>query len=704
MSTKKGGDLKHEVFSKILSIGYELETSSISKLTLLPNTNILLNTDVNTNDYKKIQETPPTEDPTDDEYHLRRNERIEYDIYSTEGIHLENPTVDVNSNFLVTNDMTDTPLTNYLTERCENNEKENILTGLRTANPGVTIDDEDDMEGFEDDVFELAKDFKNELYTFVLHPTNEFDVSGNEYKIHFEMSGQKDCGMFSGTEWIFTYYNPQMGENIIMDTFVNVIRNLQLHFSKLVLEGTGSLERSLPGISWVRPKVPDPETRKLFRYPESNLYYLQTHFIDEEHFLEDICVVPQMTFACKSEDLVDICKELVRDTVRTFGDYTKLSVERIEVMDNLDMCIERLFDEYNKMPPEKTETTTEMKEPESVSVKEEFSEEREPELFKSIKSCIFLFLFKLYQYYNNYLQDPSVKSNSDNKKYLKDTLFINSRHCNYALYMELKRLVRMYFPNTTETNVIDIIQRLIVNQKVLDEFLVEDNSFVRKNAFKYKKNVLDKANKNYGDPHYSLISYLEYFEDPLEELELTEDVPEEKIEKVHDWLKYNNVDIYSSAMPIRNGILLVEVRSFARMLSTFVSSIPDVPLYESIISGACSRITKKETFNQRSFSMKTLTTFADVYQGVRTVSDKDLTSDVPYIPDDISEITKKSSKKTSKKHKADDATSESSKGKRSTKKNRKEKTIKRKPRDEISEISSNNSSHKSSDRKTRRKT
>ena len=54
-----GGDIdKHNVFRKILSIGYELETQSLAKFTLITTDNekeyILLNTDTNSKDYEKM--------------------------------------------------------------------------------------------------------------------------------------------------------------------------------------------------------------------------------------------------------------------------------------------------------------------------------------------------------------------------------------------------------------------------------------------------------------------------------------------------------------------------------------------------------------------------------------------------------------------------------------------------------------------------
>jgi hypothetical protein len=430
---KKGGNLRHEIFSKILSIGYELETSNLSKLTLLPNSKILLNTDVTSEFYSHITNEPIDPD-IDDIYKLRRNEKVEYEIYTSESLKNSTLEVDNNSKFLVTNDIADNNLTKYLTKLCDKEEKKIIKDTLKYSKEDRDDDEEDDDEDEdyydnndydEDDIYEIAKEFKNDLYSFHLFTSN-----GNEtYKINFETSNKKECGIFSGTEWIFTYYKPNVGKNIILDTFVNVIKNLKYHFDNLVFLGDGELEMSINDKKTEKSIIPNPERRKLFHYPETNMYYLQSHFIDEEQTIDDVCLVPQMTFACKVSDVIDISKELIRDTLKIFKDYFSLAGRCLDIIERIELCIEELFFDYNK----------------KMSRDEKMNEEREPEVLKLIKSYLFLLLFKLHQYYNSYLPNPKIKA-----KYLKNTLFINSRHSNYALYLEIKRCLKLYFPSFSE--------------------------------------------------------------------------------------------------------------------------------------------------------------------------------------------------------------------------------------------------------------
>ena len=42
-----------------------------------------------------------------------------------------------------------------------------------------------------------------------------------------------DCGTHSNVEWVFTYYRPQQSGNIIINTFLNMIKNLLRHLSDL---------------------------------------------------------------------------------------------------------------------------------------------------------------------------------------------------------------------------------------------------------------------------------------------------------------------------------------------------------------------------------------------------------------------------------------------------------------------------------------
>jgi hypothetical protein len=147
---KYGGDIHNrEAFKHILSIGYELETSSLSKLTLISETtdkgeSILLNTDTARKDLdifmKKIQTSEDTiSEEEDDDYILRQEETMDFPVYNYKY------EKDKNVSFLVTNDIVDSPFVKFLNSKCS----------------GVQEELEVIMDNF------VPSDIKNELYHFI---------------------------------------------------------------------------------------------------------------------------------------------------------------------------------------------------------------------------------------------------------------------------------------------------------------------------------------------------------------------------------------------------------------------------------------------------------------------------------------------------------------------------------------------------------
>ena len=605
---KRGGDINpNNIFKKILSIGYELETSLLAKLSMIENSEdgepILFNTDSLTKDYEIIKRIQ-NNDYTNEEYEYYANrveEFVETELYTTaslnqrrikighievsdvnfRGHNLEDAKRDVpfqnfdglnkknklieypDSTFLVSNDLSETSFIKYLKSICNLN------------------DNNDDGEDLID---------KNDLYTFDTE-------NGEKYKINFETWQHKHCGMFSDVEWIFTYYNPILSKNIILDTFINVAKNLILHLNSLEKQKGNLVVNFFENDKEI---VKMPVNRILYNLPNTNLYYLQTHYINEELDIDDICFVPQMTFSCRNKDLIDILKELTKDNIKIFENNVRLSNDRMQIIERIENCINNLFQNYNK----------------SVSDEHKIKEYKNKNLVKSMKNYIFMILFKLDRYFNNYLQDEKVISKSKTAKYLKDTLFYNSRHTNYELYKSLKQTVSEYFSGSLNNNdIVLIIQRLIIQQSVLDKFLITDLKHVRKNAFSIT-NRLDKQNKHYGDPFFSLVSYFDFFEDPIDNPERY-DVNDQPF---NDWLQYSAVDIYSSTSEIKNDIVLVEMRSFSRTLISYIYNF-SYELNDNMTNGICNRITRKSQPDASGgISVRTLKQFISIYDNIQQIN------------------------------------------------------------------------------------
>jgi hypothetical protein len=568
--TKKiyGGDIYSEnnILRNILSIGYELETQNLSKFTLTTNSdgeeNVLLNTNAVAKDYEKLK---ANEEDTE--------ELFEIDCYTTSSLNKyamskskKKPKLSVNKNtvFLVANDMASSPFSKYLNSYCNLNTK--------TTTP------DDDSDDSEDELID-----KDELYTFET-------VEGDTYYLNFEINPKQDCGLFADVEWIMTYYEPKRSKNIIIDTFVNVIKNLLYHLNSLEKTSGKLIMHFDENDTEIMER---PEFRTLYHLPDTNLYYMETILSNEKLDLDDICLVPQMTFSCKIKDVVDIFKELIKDDIKLIKNYAIISEARLKLVGHLETCINKLFAQYNK------------------SVKSyKIVESKNKPLVKEMKGCLFLILFKLNRYYNAFLTDEKVKKKLKTSKYLKDTLFFNSRHTNYDLYKELKTLINAYFSNAlSNEEVVTIIQHLVIQQEILNDYLLEDKKNVRVNAFSIK-NKLEIGNKSYGNPHYSLVSYFDFFENPIKETERRND----KDELFHDWLQYEGIDIYSSTTDLKNKIVLTEIRTFPRLLGSYMYSIADETLKNNMTNGICNRLRKYYQPDLGAFSILALKQFVELYE------------------------------------------------------------------------------------------
>jgi hypothetical protein len=166
-------------------------------------------------------------------------------------------------------------------------------------------------------------------------------------------------------------------------------------------------------------------------------------------------------------------------------------------------------------------------------------------------------------------------------------------------------------PNIKLSNneIASIIQKLVIQQPVLEEYLINDSTNVRKNAFLIT-NKLDKSHKSYGNPYYSLVSYFDFFEDPIDDTTRRND----KNELFRDWLQYDGIDIYSSTTDIKSNIVLTEIRSFGRMLGSYMYSIGDAEMKKNMTRGICNRLTKNYQPDASGISLLVLKQFVKLYE------------------------------------------------------------------------------------------
>lgn len=582
-----GGSInKNDAFKKIISIGYELETASLAKFTKVtentegPLDDVLVNSDTSGPNLEEVIYYSVEQDG--DELFNRKDELIKIDAYTTASLNqrtnskspknIKGPNSqknknkkvpDKNVNFMIANDITSSPFSKHLNRLCLEGEEE-----------------EEDNE--------KLKENKNKLYTIELD-------GGVSYNLNFETLVPKECGLFADVEWIFTYYKPKRGDNLILDTFYNLSKNLILHLDSLQLQPCKLIiHLNEDDMDKDTVLVRKPEQRSLFHLPDTTLYYLQTQFVDELLITDDICVTPQMTFSVQIMDIMEVCKEIVAFKgleTEHLHKFKNVAHHQLESLEKIEKCIDKLFIEYNKKNPD-----------------EAFAEGNE--LVQTMKSYLFLILYKIFIFLNMYLKYRKEKPNM--KFYLKDLLYFNSRHSNYDLYVELRKCISEYFSNRFGNETVHhIICKLVVQERILEQYFLKDAKSIRKKAFSPdKKYELDPTNHNYGNPEYSLLSYFQFFERPKTD----KDNYDSGDDIMHDWFRYKNFDVFSTQMDIKKNIVLVEVRTFQRLLSSYLISLNDEVLLKTMTTGACNRIMGNNSPTISKFSIATLRRLVELYE------------------------------------------------------------------------------------------
>ena len=77
---------------------------------------------------------------------------------------------------------------------------------------------------------ESILDIKNNLYKYQEN-SEEINKDKKEYNINFKFkqTTEQELYNFTNVEWVVTYYKPQQSNNVILDTFLNMIKNIVNH-------------------------------------------------------------------------------------------------------------------------------------------------------------------------------------------------------------------------------------------------------------------------------------------------------------------------------------------------------------------------------------------------------------------------------------------------------------------------------------------
>lgn len=531
---KKGGDIDTRNGLKyILSIGYEIETGTFSKLTKTdvvddPDDLILYNTDTSRKDILAFRALSENEDAEilDDELISRMEEMVDADAFN------DRNEVDKDIIFNITSDISQTPFLRKLEKICD-----------------------EEMD-------------KNDLYEFKAQ-------DGAEYKIHFIYKDERPCATFSNVEWLFTYMNPEKSPSVVIDTFSNALSNLVRHLGDLeTINGNLVINTNQGELI-----IDDPEVRTLYHKPNTNLYYLDTHVADKEFTIDDLCFTSQMTFSCNVENVLLVMKTLVKDNYNIIPTISDDSSYKLYVLNQIEDALNHLIKKYNEREP-----TFKL-----IMTKEN------TKTCKKMMGYLFLLLFKISRYYNHYLTVPKNKrkyfKNSlfFNARHNNNVLYSEIKKAMMEIFAS--PLNQKYNGNQDEMNreIANIIQRLIVQEEILTDRFIEETTKVRKNALS-PRNILDKTMPRYGDPEFSLISYFHFFENPSD---ASYNVTDEGKIYSNDWLEAAEIDFHSAKMDLNNDIVLVEFRGFQKLLSNYVFSVADDKLKNMMRNGICNMLAKK---------------------------------------------------------------------------------------------------------------
>jgi hypothetical protein len=491
-----GGDLnRHDSFKYILSIGYEFETHDLAKLSL--SDDVLINSSNTARDMSKklLQEVASKTD--DNNYEIIDEIDEDNALYYTEYFDEYDGQANDNLVMNITNDIGSSSYDKMLQRKCKN------------------------LEGVN----------KNDLYVFQ-------STNGERYDINFDsLLLNRQCSIFSGLEFVMTFFKIQKSPNIILETFLNTCYRIFSHFNKL---------EKIPGDLLLKDeengeeiKIGDLDERILFHKPNTNLYYMQTHdndYFSKPYTLGMITFLPQMTFRANIKHVISIIKDILNNTDLTRIKRTKqLLISEYNAVCNIEKCANELIDVYNTTSKSGRKITKSMR-PEVVGY-------------------LFMIFYKIYMFVEYY----NLSDMTDEENYFKNCLSFSARHSNLVFYDKFKSVMSPQFGEDTVSTIITLLDQPDIVSKYM--YLGR-----KKKALKTKLKYNDE---HYGNPAYSFISYFEHFETPLFDAE-------GKPEK--EWFIYRDVDVFSTHFELpKDGSIIIENRLFFSELVAFAND--NVNLY-----------------------------------------------------------------------------------------------------------------------------
>jgi hypothetical protein len=284
----------------------------------------------------------------------------------------------------------------------------------------------------------------------------------------------------------------------------------------------------------------NPDFRYLFHKPNTNLYYLHTNddkYTTRQSSLNTSLIVPQMTFGCKPEDLINIMKTILNMSNVNYN----LGKSDVKTIKNTYEDLQRTDNMTNEFINSYTEKT-------------------EIKLDDTFKAYFFMILYKLDIYINLY-------HDSDRSEYFKSYISFLSRHSNHTFY----ELMIKWFETNNKLNRKQAVKQIQILLSSVNGLSMLYG--LNKKQLKSKIEHINKTDEKYGDPYESIVSYFDFFEDPLTDDSVGKN-DQDWFDK--DWLIYSNIEAFTTKMDIKNGILLTENRLFNIEIKSYIKNESNV--------------------------------------------------------------------------------------------------------------------------------
>ena len=507
---KHGGSINQaKIFNNILSIGFEIETTDLIKLTLTKsnlNNFILVNSSLTNIDLEYGFTSP-------DEYLYIKDTKDE--------------------SFKITNDSAEDSDFNELIEK-------KYYTNDNASLNEENNDEEDNEETQEEEIEE------NNKIILLKIPLNKY-LTQTDFEIKFREPSTElvNFSSFTDTEYIATYYKPDKNVDIIKKYFIKSIKELSEHLNKLITINDSKIYiKDDNNIIQIQNLL-----NQSYVLPNTNLIYLNSSLYDIKNYniKEDLKVVIQCTFSCNVIYCYRIMIQLLSITnIDNFEqqliNYSTTNKNAQELLNKINNITKYL--DYDEYVITKTINITNLLINNYNNKFKKYLLDTSNIETKKIKSYLFLILYKLFIYLNSYLDNINTPGNM-----LKKHLSFAVRHNNYVLFLEIKKIINnIFFQNNDNINSSTILNELLdytILLKLYNTTRVKNENARLLLTLKNNQNDLNFKNKYYGNPIFSIKNYFNYFDSNND-----------------DWLVVNNIDEKSTKFDLINDVVIIEFRDF----------------------------------------------------------------------------------------------------------------------------------------------